>query len=171
MMNSAGINIQSIQNKQYVSLETDRAEEIVKGLEQACVPFFAKYDETQIILTFEAQKKSQVEEILAKSDSSDGEEIIMFKSNPESLVYARELLPEISDILGVSVNYLENKPKDIQILLAQTYISFWHSDHETIKNALNREVRILELPPKEPDRSFTRNKEEAQRVIEMERLR
>ena len=171
-MKKTGTNLARIQDKEFVSLETDRAEMILKGLEQSNIPYFAKYDDTKIILTYDSKCKSQVEEILAKADSTDEEEILMFKSNPDSLTYAKELLPEIADLLNVSVTFLENKPKDIQIILAETYVNMWHSDSETIKKALNNEIRISEIPEiKEPEKSITRDKTEFQKVMEMERIR
>ena len=48
------------------------------------------------------------------------EEMLLFLSEPDSKYYARLLLPEIVVVLGVTVAQLENKPIDIQIMLAQT---------------------------------------------------
>ena len=71
-----------------------------------------------------------------------------------------------------SVTFLENKPKDIQIILAETYVNMWHSDSETIKKALNNEIRISEIPEtKEPEKSIPRDTTEFQKVMEMERIR
>lgn len=64
------------------------------------------------------------------------EEMLLFLSEPDSKYYARLLLPEIAVVLGVTVAQLENKPIDIQIMLAQTYINCWHSDNCSIKKAL-----------------------------------
>lgn len=139
-MKSAGVNLQRISEKQYITLETENATKIIKGLEQSDMPFFAKYDDTRIILTYSKNDENKVNQILTKAVSGDEEEILMFKSEPESLIYARLLLPEISDLLGVSVDYLENRPHDIQILLAQTYVSYRHSDNDTIKKALERDI-------------------------------
>lgn len=95
---------------------------------------------------------------------TESEEMVMFRSNPESIVYARALLPEIAELLGVSVSSLENKPKDIQILLAQTYVNNWRSDDITIRIALNNVIRITDVK-KEPEKT------KYQRRLEMERFR
>ncbi len=95
---------------------------------------------------------------------TESEEMVMFRSNPESIVYARALLPEIAELLGVSVSSLEDKPKDIQILLAQTYINNWRSDDITIRIALNNVIRITDVK-KEPEKT------KFQRRLEMERFR
>ena len=48
------------------------------------------------------------------------EEMLLFLSEPESQHYARLLLPEIADVLGVTISQLESKPIDVQLILAQT---------------------------------------------------
>lgn len=95
---------------------------------------------------------------------TESEEMVMFRSNPDSIVYARALLPEIAELLGVSVSSLEDKPKDIQILLAQTYVNNWRSDDITIRIALNNVIRITDVK-KEPEKT------KFQRRLEMERFR
>ena len=94
------------------------------------------------------------------------EEMLLFLSEPDSKYYARLLLPEIAAVLGVTVAQLENKPIDIQIMLAQTYINCWHSDNCSIKKALEQDLYVDD---KEPE---TENQETIkQKNREMERTR
>ena len=94
------------------------------------------------------------------------EEILLFLSEPDSRYYARLLLPEIAAVLGVTVAQLENKPIDIQIMLAQTYVNCWHSDNYSIKKALEEDLYV---DGKEPE---TENQENIkQKNREMERTR
>lgn len=94
------------------------------------------------------------------------EEMLLFLSEPDSKYYARLLLPEIAVVLGVTVAQLENKPIDIQIMLAQTYINCWHSDNCSIKKALEQDLYV---DGKEPE---TENQENIkQKNREMERTR
>jgi hypothetical protein len=94
------------------------------------------------------------------------EEILLFLSEPDSKYYARLLLPEIAAVLGVTVAQLENKPIDIQIMLAQTYVNCWHSDNCSIKKALEQDLYVDD---KEPE---TENQETIkQKNHEMERTR
>ena len=94
------------------------------------------------------------------------EEILLFLSEPDSRYYARLLLPEIAAVLGVTVAQLENKPIDIQIMLAQTYVNCWHSDNCSIKKALEQDLYVDD---KEPE---TENQENIkQKNREMERMR
>lgn len=94
------------------------------------------------------------------------EEMLLFLSEPDSKYYARLLLPEIAVALGVTVAQLENKPIDIQIMLAQTYVNCWHSDNCSIKKALEQDLYVDD---KEPE---TENQENIkQKNREMERTR
>lgn len=97
------------------------------------------------------------------------EEMLLFLSEPDSKYYARLLLPEIAEILGVTVAQLESKPTDIQIMLAQTYVNCWHSDNESIKTALERDLYIEDKSKKEPE---TEKNEISKKINhEMERTR
>lgn len=94
------------------------------------------------------------------------EEMLLFLSEPESQHYARLLLPEIADVLGVTVSQLESKPIDVQLILAQTYVNCWHSDNCSIKKALEQDLYVDD---KEPE---TENQENIkQKNREMERMR
>lgn len=79
------------------------------------------------------------------------EEMLLFLSEPDSKYYARLLLPEIADVLGVTVAQLESKPIDIQIMLAQTYVNCWHSDAENVKEILERNI-LLKNSEKQAER-------------------
>lgn len=79
------------------------------------------------------------------------EEMLLFLSEPDSKYYARLLLPEIADVLGVTVAQLESKPTDIQIMLAQTYVNCWHSDAENVKEILERDI-LLKNSEKQAER-------------------
>lgn len=70
------------------------------------------------------------------------EEMLLFLSEPDSKYYARLLLPEIADVLGITVAQLESKPTDIQIMLAQTYVNCWHSDAENVREILERDILL-----------------------------
>lgn len=94
------------------------------------------------------------------------EEMLLFLSEPDSRYYARLLLPEIAAVLGVTVAQLENKPIDVQLILAQTYVNCWHSDNCSIKKALEQDLYVDD---KEPE---TENQETIkQKNREMERTR
>ena len=79
------------------------------------------------------------------------EEMLLFLSEPESQHYARLLLPEIADVLGVTVSQLESKPIDVQLILAQTYVNCWHSDNCSIKKALEQDLYVDDKSSREAE--------------------
>lgn len=102
------------------------------------------------------------------------EEMLLFLSEPDSKYYARLLLPEIAEILGVTVAQLESKPTGIQIMLAQTYVNCWHSDTENVKEILERDI-LLKNEPKKDEKQAERDKPTKEKLIfrnkEIERTR
>lgn len=97
------------------------------------------------------------------------EEMLLFLSEPDSKYYARLLLPEIAAVLGVTVAQLENKPIDIQIMLAQTYVNCWHSDNCSIKKALEQDLYVDDKSSREAEIENQENIK--QKNHEMERTR
>ena len=96
------------------------------------------------------------------------EEMLLFLSEPESQHYARLLLPEIADVLGVTASQLESKPIDVQLILAQTYVNCWH------REILEQDI-LLQNEPKENEKQVQREepteKKTHFRNMEMERIR
>lgn len=97
------------------------------------------------------------------------EEMLLFLSEPESQHYARLLLPEIADVLGVTVSQLESKPIDVQLILAQTYVNCWHSDNYSIKKALEQNLYVDDKSSREAEIENQENIK--QKNHEMERTR
>lgn len=94
------------------------------------------------------------------------EEMLLFLSEPDSKYYARLLLPEIAAVLGVTVAQLENKPIDVQLILAQTYVNCWHSDNCSIKKALEQDLYVDDKEPETENQKTIKQKNR-----EMERTR
>lgn len=60
-------------------------------------------------------------------------------SDPESY---KSLLPEIANLLNISVSTIKKYPSDIQKALCHIYTDNYHSDHIAIKQALGRVVQL-----------------------------
>ena len=98
------------------------------------------------------------------------EEMLLFRSEPDNRHYAKLLLPEIAEVLGVTVAQLERKPIDIQIMLAQKYVDCWHSGQADIE----RDILFLSEPEKDKkqaERDEQTNRKPLVRDMEMERTR
>ena len=109
-MTESGNLIQSITDKQYLTVNSGYGLEIVKGLDLSGIPYFAKFDESVIYLTFSSANKNSVDEIIKKSDKFPDLDYL-------------SLLPEIADILHCSVNELQSRPHEMLDILAKTYIN------------------------------------------------
>ena len=54
----------------------------------------------------------------------------------------KALLPEIAEMLNTSVSALENRPSDVQMMLAQIYTANSSADSATIREALGQVVEL-----------------------------
>lgn len=65
------------------------------------------------------------------------------------------LLPEIAELMNVSVSQLENYPRDMQMFLCQTYINNYQLDKEAVKLALCNVINLN--VPSEPQNQTKEN--------------
>ena len=97
------------------------------------------------------------------------------KNNSDAESY-KSLLPEIADLLNTSVSSIEKYPTDIQKMLCEVYISNYHSDEISIKQALGQIVRlnteterqIKQIQQNAVDQEQERKKPSAQAVLSRE---
>lgn len=136
-----GDELKDIPNKQYMTIGTAHAAQIVKGLDLSGIPYFAKHDENVMYLTFSAENRSAVDEIIRKADSGDYEEMVLQLSESKADGYA-PLIPEIAEILHCAVGSVTARPPELVDTLAKTYINYWHSDRQTIQEALERIIDL-----------------------------
>lgn len=60
-------------------------------------------------------------------------------SDPENY---KSLIPEVANLLNVSVSTIENYPSDIQKALCDIYVDYYRSDEITVKQVLKRVVQL-----------------------------
>ena len=137
-----GEDISAIENKEFIRIETDKAQEIVIALDKSDIPFSARFSDTEMVLTFDGSYKEQVEGIIAKAMSGDYEALLR-----ELQVYGvpdgyYRLLGEVADLLNTTVGTLKNRPDEIQLALCKTYADFWLCDDATIQRELDRVVSV-----------------------------
>ena len=137
-----GEDISAIENKEFIRIETDKAQEIVIALDKSDIPFSARFSDTEMVLTFDGSYKEQVEGIIAKAMSGDYEALLR-----ELQVYGvpdgyYRLLGEVAYLLNTTVGTLQNCPDEIQLALCKTYADFWLCDDATIQRELDRVVSV-----------------------------
>ena len=137
-----GIEVSAIQNREFIRIETDKAQEIVIALDKSGIPFSARYGETEMVLTYDGSFKEQVEDIIAKAESGDYEALLR-----ELQVYGEpdgyyRLLGEVAELLNTTVGALQNRPDEIQLALCKTYVDFWLCDTPTLQRELDRVISV-----------------------------
>lgn len=144
-MKESGFALNEIPEKQFLTVDTNHAEDILYGLQQSGMVYHAKSTDEKVMIAFSTTDKDRIEQLIHKNTHTNEdllERIRQYRSNSENVNMAKALLPEISEILHVSVSSLERKPPDLQIQLALAYTCFYHADDLTIKNALNDELSL-----------------------------
>lgn len=134
----AGTDITAIRNKEFIRIETDKAQAICIALDKGGIPFSARFGDAEMVLTFDGSFKEQVEDIIAKAQSGEYEALLR-----ELQVYGEpdgyyRLLGEVAEVLNTTIGTLQSRPDEIQLALCKTYVSFWLCDKVTIQRELER---------------------------------
>ena len=138
----SGTDIATIENRQFIRIETDKAQEIVIALDKSGIPFSARYGENEMVLTYDGSFKEQVEDIIAKATSGEYEALLR-----ELQVYGEpdgyyRLLGEVAELLNTTIGALKNRPDEIQLALCKTYVDFWLCDTPTLQRELDRVISV-----------------------------
>ena len=72
----AGTDITAIRNKEFIRIETDKAQAICIALDKGGIPFSARFGDAEMVLTFDGSFKEQVEDIIAKAQSGEYEALL-----------------------------------------------------------------------------------------------
>lgn len=134
----SGIEITAIKNREFVRIETDKAQEIAIALDKSGIPFSARFGDAEMMLTYDGSFKEQVEDIIAKAQSGEYEALLR-----ELLVYGEpdgyyRLLGEVAEVLNTTIGTLQSRPDEVQLALCKTYVNFWLCDKVTIQRELER---------------------------------
>ena len=134
----AGTDITAIRNKEFIRIETDKAQAICIALDKGGIPFSARFGDAELVLTYDGSYKEQVEDIIAKAQSGEYEALLR-----ELQVYGEpdgyyRLLGEVAEVLNTTIGTLQSRPDEVQLALCKTYVNFWLCDKVTIQRELER---------------------------------
>lgn len=134
----AGTDITAIRNKEFIRIETDKAQAICIALDKGGIPFSARFGDAEMVLTFDGNFKEQVEDIITKAQSGEYEALLR-----ELQVYGEpdgyyRLLGEVAEVLNTTIGTLQSRPDEVQLALCKTYVNFWLCDKVTIQRELER---------------------------------
>ena len=139
---STGMELSRIKNRVHCRYDTVNAEKIIHALDKGGVPHFAKYNDKALALTYDGSFKAVVDEIINKTESGDFNEMLLEIKNKKNKKGCRILVPEVAEVLEMSVGAVNNRPDEIVDTLCLAYIKLWHCDKNTIKRELSEIIRV-----------------------------
>lgn len=176
-MNSYGnVNVKSIENKAYQSIETDKAKELIERLNKENILFYARYDDSKVMLQYDRsdfdklhsitddyQNPLRSAEMYVEQNGNmidgvinnlppDTEEQERKADIPPEHSYEEdkyiEVLPMIAETLDMSVSQVENLPEELREMAAIAYINNAELPKDDLKELLSH---TLELTPQAAD--------------------
>lgn len=119
-----GEDISAINNKEFIRIETDKAQAIVIALDKSDIPYSARFRDTEMVLTFDGSYREQVESIITKAMSGDYEALLC-----ELQVYGvpdgyYRLLGEVAELMNTTIGTLQARPDEIQLALCKHIRTF-----------------------------------------------
>ena len=137
-----GIEVSAIQNREFIRIETDKAQAIVVALDKSNIPFSARFGDAEMVLTYDGSYKEQVEEIIAKAQSGDYEALLRELQVYEVPDGYYRLLGEVAELLNTTVSFLQSRPDEVQLLLCKFYVDLWLCDKATLQRELDRIITV-----------------------------
>lgn len=134
----SGVDLSEIYNARYINKPTKFAESVISGFIGSKIKYSATYSGDHLMLAYSADDEKKAQDIWRKAESDSAEYIERLRTESGSTDEFLALIPEVAEILGISVSSLKNRPLEIQLNLAQTYVNLWFSDDITIRNGLQQ---------------------------------
>ena len=126
----------SSDKKEFVTLITERGQQIAVALGLGDIPHKGRYDDEKISFSYDADYKDSVTEIIDKLTSEDyletRREIDKHSNGEDCLRY----IPDVAKILRISENMLRSRPIDIQLIVCKYYTAMWICDTDTLEREL-----------------------------------
>ena len=134
------------------------------------MPHFARYNQQALSLTYDSSFQAVVDEIITKTESGDFEELLLEIQDRKNANGCRILVPEVADVLEMSVGTVNSRPDEMIDALCLAYIKLWHCDKATIKRELSEIIRVNNfIEEKEESVIHTLLESKEQKIREQER--
>lgn len=146
---TSGQDLRNINDKCFARHNTVHAKQAVLALDKCNVPYFAKFSDSCIALTYDGSYADTVDEIIRKAQSGDYEQMMLEITDRTNQDGYKILLPEIAELLHTTVGTLKMRPDEIQESLCRTYVNLWFCDLPTIKRELQKILNISPIPEQE----------------------
>ena len=137
-----GIEISAIQNREFIRIETDKAQALVVALDKSNIPFSARFGDAEMSFIYDGKHKEQVEEIIAKAQSGNYEALLRELQAYREPDGYYQLLGKVAELLNTTIGALQNRPDEVQLALCKTYVDFWLCDTPTLQRELDRVISV-----------------------------
>ena len=162
-----------MKNRAYANIQTNQAKNICIGIENSGIPYSANFTAEELKLTYDADYRENVDEILNKAQSGDYDEMLReIKEKREGDGYLT-LLPTVAHYLHTTEGALKRRPEEQQIRLCRLFVNFWFADTSTIQRELSKAIcvnRETEQSMEKPKPAEQHNIEQSQAYITRETL-
>ena len=132
-------------NKEYVSINSDKGKLISIALAASGIPFKGRFDKERMLFNYDGIYKESVDEIITKFTSDDyakqRNEIAEHKD--DDCLY---FLPAVAKLLRMTEGTLRCRPMDIQFAVCKRYADNWGCDTYTMQHEL-RDAMMLTTKP------------------------
>ena len=123
-------------NREYVTLITERGQQIAVALGLGGIPHKGRYDDESISFSYDTDYKESVNEILEKITSdtyAEQRETISAHNNGADCLF---FIPKVAEIMRISESMLRSRPLDIQLIVCKYYTAMWICDTDTLEREL-----------------------------------
>ena len=132
-------------NKEYVTINTDKGQQISIALAASGIPFKGRFDKERMLFNYNGIYKESVDEIIAKFTSDEYAEqrkkITEYKG--DDCLY---FLPAVAKLLHMTEGTLRRRPMDIQLAVCKRYADNWYCDTYTIQHELKDAMMLITKP-------------------------
>ena len=132
-------------NKEYVSIDTNKGQQISIALAASGIPFKGRFDKERMLFNYDGIYKESVDEIIAKFTSDEYAEqrkkITEYKG--DDCLY---FLPAVAKLLRMTEGTLRRRPMDIQLAVCKRYVDNWYCDTYTIQHELKDAMMLITKP-------------------------
>ena len=141
---TSGTELRHIQNRAYCRYDTANAEKIVHALDKGNVPHFARYNQQALSLTYDSSFQAVVDEIITKTESGDFEELLLEIQDRKNVNGCRILVPEVADVLEMSVGAVNSRPDEMIDALCLAYIRLISNRKKIIIKNLTKQCKLYQ---------------------------
>ena len=132
-------------NKEYVTINTDKGKLISIALAASGIPFIGRFDKERMLFNYDGIYKESVDEIIAKftSDKYAEQRNEIAEHKDDDCLY---FLPAVAKLLRMTEGTLRRRPMDIQLAVCKRYVDNWYCDTYTIQHELKDAMMLITKP-------------------------